>query len=162
MACDQVGAECRSPQHPGRQPGLPRLLPMVFSASGPADGSGQAGAPAELLDSLLNPLLEDFEASFRRGLTLLPCCPEQVLAAADQAELRRRLQRAQAELQAARALRAATPAPMALDMATIAPWHALVVEVWSLSAALRAAGALPPLTDAGAPASRADEPGRPG
>jgi hypothetical protein len=29
---------------------------------------------------------------------------------------------------------------MALEMATIAPWHQLVVEVWSLSAALRAAG----------------------
>lgn len=134
---------------------------MAFSASGPADGSRQAGAPAELLDSLLNPLLEDFEASFRRGLTLLPCCPERVLAPADQAELRRRLQRAQAELQAARALRAATPAPMALDMATIAPWHALVVEVWSLSAALRAAGALPPRTGAPAAASGADQAERP-
>jgi hypothetical protein len=29
---------------------------------------------------------------------------------------------------------------MALEMATITPWHELLVEVWSLSAALRAAG----------------------
>jgi hypothetical protein len=28
-------------------------------------------------------------------------------------------------------------------MATIAPWHQLVMEVWSLSAALRAAGIRP-------------------
>ena len=44
------------------------------------------------------------------------------------------------ELAAARALRQAAPTPMALEMATIAPWHQLVLEVWSLSAALRAAG----------------------
>jgi hypothetical protein len=32
---------------------------------------------------------------------------------------------------------------MALDMQAITPWHQLVLEVWSLSAALRAAGVLP-------------------
>jgi hypothetical protein len=32
---------------------------------------------------------------------------------------------------------------MALEMATIAPWHELLVEVWSLSSALRAAGCHP-------------------
>jgi hypothetical protein len=32
---------------------------------------------------------------------------------------------------------------MALDMATIAPWHQLLVEVWSLSGSLRAAGISP-------------------
>lgn len=116
---------------------------MAFSPSGPADGSRPPSAPAELLDSLLNPLLEDFDASFRRGLLLLDHCPQRVLKPAEQAELRQRLERAQAELLAARALRSATPAPMALEMATIAPWHALVVEVWSLSAALRAAGISP-------------------
>jgi hypothetical protein len=50
------------------------------------------------------------------------------------------LEQGLAGLAAARLLRQATPAPMALEMATIAPWHQLVVEVWSLSAALRAAG----------------------
>jgi hypothetical protein len=33
---------------------------------------------------------------------------------------------------------------MALEMATITPWHELVVEVWSLSAAMRAAGVVMP------------------
>jgi hypothetical protein len=51
-----------------------------------------------------------------------------------------RLEEARRELGAARALRAAAPAPMALDMAALRPWHALVIEVWGLSAALRKAG----------------------
>lgn len=98
------------------------------------------GDAAALLESVLGPLLEDFERSFQRGLALLERCPETVLEAAARDRLRRRLLEAQAELNAARALRAAAPAPMALEMATITPWHELLVEVWSLSAALRAAG----------------------
>ncbi|MFN7898214.1 MAG: DUF2605 family protein [Synechococcaceae cyanobacterium] len=96
----------------------------------------------ELLDQVLNPLLDDFQQSFERGLELLDRCPDRVLNSHARDDLRQRLQRAQAELQAARALRAAAPAPMALDMATISPWHALVLEVWSLSASLRHAGGL--------------------
>ena len=99
------------------------------------------GSP--LLEQVLAPLLSDFEASFARGLELVDHCPDQVMAAEARNRFRQRLQQAQAGLVAARALRAATPAPMALDMATITPWHELVVEVWSLSAALRAAGVHP-------------------
>ncbi|MEB3200570.1 MAG: DUF2605 family protein [Synechococcaceae cyanobacterium] len=97
----------------------------------------------ELLDQVLNPLLDDFQASFERGLELLDHCPERVLDPERQQQLRQRLDQASAELRAARALRAAAPAPIALDMATISPWHALVLEVWSLSAALRHAGVQP-------------------
>jgi hypothetical protein len=101
---------------------------------------------AELLEQVLAPLLVDFQESFERGLVLLAHCPAAVLAEPQQAELRERLEQGLAGLAAARMLRrAAAPTPMALDMATIAPWHQLVVEVWSLSAALRAAGvAVPP------------------
>lgn len=95
---------------------------------------------AALLESVLGPLLEDFAGSFERGLRLLQACPDAVLAAEARGEMQRRLLEAQAQLNAARALRAAAPAPMALEMATITPWHELLVEVWSLSAALRAAG----------------------
>ena len=98
----------------------------------------------ELLEQVLAPLLDDFQQSFQRGLVLLQHCPDRVLEEAGRSELKERLDRAQAELAAARALRQAAPTPMALEMATIAPWHQLVLEVWSLSAALRAAGvALP-------------------
>ena len=102
---------------------------------------------AELLEQVLAPLLNDFQESFERGLVLLAHCPEAVLAEPRQGELRGRLEQGLAGLAAARMLRRAAPTPMALDMATIAPWHQLVVEVWSLSAALRAAGVgVPPST----------------
>ena len=102
------------------------------------------GSAGELLEQVLAPLLDDFQQSFSRGQVLLAHCPDQVLQEAERAQLKNRLDRAQAELAAARALRQAAPTPMALEMATIAPWHQLVLEVWSLSSALRAAGvALP-------------------
>jgi len=97
----------------------------------------------ELLQQVLGPLLDDFAASFERGLLLVQNCPETVLPLAAQLSLEGRLLEARAELRAARALRAAAPTPMALDMATIAPWHQLLVEVWSLSSSLRAAGIQP-------------------
>ncbi|MEI6031439.1 MAG: DUF2605 family protein [Synechococcaceae cyanobacterium ELA739] len=97
----------------------------------------------ELLEQVLGPLLDDFAASFERGLLLVQNCPETVLPLAAQLSLEGRLLEARAELRAARALRAAAPTPMALDMATIAPWHQLLVEVWSLSSSLRAAGIQP-------------------
>ncbi|MFM7753419.1 MAG: DUF2605 family protein [Cyanobium sp.] len=102
-------------------------------------------APGNLLDQLLQPLLTDYEETFARGLLLLDHCPEHVLPEARQQSLGERLREAQAALAAARALRAAAaPTPLALDMATITPWHELVVEVWSLSAAMRAAGVAMP------------------
>jgi hypothetical protein len=113
---------------------------MEFPPPQPPEQPADAG---ELLDQVLEPLLEDFAASFRRGLELLALTPERVMPAAGREQFSARLQQASAELAAARALRAATPAPMALDMQAITPWHQLVLEVWSLSAALRAAGVLP-------------------
>ena len=98
------------------------------------------GDAAALLESVLQPLLEDFAASFERGLQLLERCPDNVLSPEARTALEARLLEARAQLNAARALRAAAPAPMALEMATITPWHELLVEVWSLSAAMRAAG----------------------
>lgn len=98
------------------------------------------GDAAALLESVLGPLLEDFAGSFERGLKLLQVCPDAVMSAESRGAMRSRLLEAQAQLQAARSLRAAAPTPMALEMATITPWHELLVEVWSLSAALRAAG----------------------
>ena len=96
--------------------------------------------PEELLDQVLEPLLDDYDASFARGFRLLDACPETVLPLDRQQDLLGRLEEARRELGAARALRAAAPTPMALDMASLRPWHALVIEVWGLSAAMRKAG----------------------
>jgi len=111
--------------------------------SNPEPGAGA------LLDGLLDSLLGDFSFWFERGLLLLSHCPDGVMAAQDRHGLADQLQLASRELAAARSLRQAAPAPMALEMATLAPWHRLVLEVWGLSAKLRLAQVplpeLPPL-----------------
>lgn len=101
---------------------------------------------AELLDHLLGSLISDFSLWFERGQRLLELCPDAVMPEPQRHQLAEALLLASRELQAAVALRGATPAPMALSMETMAPWHQLVLRVWSLSARLRASGvALPPL-----------------
>lgn len=93
-----------------------------------------------LLDQLLGSLLGDFSTWFERGLVLLDHCPIAVMPAAQQQQLRSRLELARKELSAASSLRQAAPIPMALDMETLAPWHQLVLSVWNLSASLRMQG----------------------
>jgi hypothetical protein len=98
----------------------------------------------ELLDQLLQSLFGDFDHWFRRGLVLLDCTPEGLLPPGEQEALQRDIQAALAELAAARALRNAAPTAMAVDMDAMAPWHRLMMRIWSLSALLRGAGvALP-------------------
>ncbi|MEB3184308.1 MAG: DUF2605 family protein [Cyanobacteriota bacterium] len=94
----------------------------------------------QLLDQLLDSLLVDFRFWFARGLVLLDHCPDRVMPPDQRAALAEELQQAQRLLQAASSLRQAAPAPMALEMETLAPWHQLVLRVWNLSAALRLAG----------------------
>lgn len=102
------------------------------------------GAAGELLDQLLGSLLLDFDFWFDRGLLLLQHCPENVLAAGEKEALGQRLVNARKELIAARTLRSAAPVSMALDMQAMAPWHRLVLNVWTLSAELRQAGVVLP------------------
>lgn len=101
---------------------------------------------ADLLDHLLGSLLNDFRIWFDRGEVLLDHCTDGVMPLQEQENLRRALQQARQELIAASSLRQATPAPVALGLETLAPWHLLVMRVWSLSAQLRSHGiALPQL-----------------
>jgi hypothetical protein len=99
-------------------------------------GPGASGA--DLLDHLLGSLLEDFRVWFDRGLVLLDLCPDAAMAADQRRQLREDLELARKELAAASSLRRAAPAPMALALETMGPWHQLVMRVWSLSARLRA------------------------
>lgn len=102
-----------------------------------ADPSAQEPG-ADLLEHLLGSLIADFRVWFERGELLLDLCPDTVMAPEEREALRRELQQASRELVAATSLRQATPAPMALSLETMAPWHLLVMRVWSLSARLRA------------------------
>lgn len=94
----------------------------------------------QLLEELLESLLADFEYWFRRGLQLLELAPDALLPPSEQRRLATALTSALAELTAARALRRASPCPMALDMDAMVPWHQLMLRVWSLSSLLRQAG----------------------
>ncbi len=115
-------------------------------------------AAGELLDGLLGSLMGDFRFWIERGTVLLEHCPDQVMPAAARQALAMQLDQASRELAAATSLRQAAPSPMALEMATLAPWHRLVLEVWGLSAKLRLAQVplpdlppLPPLPSLGEP-----------
>ena len=99
---------------------------------------------AELLDQLLDSLFEDFGFWFQRGLDLLQLTPTHLLPERDQADLRQRLEQGLHGLAATRALRAACSTPMAVDLEAMAPWHALMMQVWNLSAMLRIAGVVLP------------------
>ena len=96
-------------------------------------------AAGELLDGLLGSLLGDFNFWFERGQVLLDLCPDAVMPPLARQELGAQLGLASRELAAARSLRQAAPTPMALELATLAPWHQLVLQVWGLSAQLRLA-----------------------
>jgi hypothetical protein len=102
-----------------------------------------------LLEQLLDSLLDDFRHWFARGLVLLDHCPDAVMPEVERQELRDRLEQANRELAAASSLCQATPGPMALEMATLAPWHQLVLSVWKLSAHMRVAGVQLPETGSG-------------
>lgn len=115
-------------------------------------------AAGELLDGLLGSLLGDFRFWIERGTVLLAHCPDHVMPPEARALLAEQLDQASKELAAASSLRQAAPSPMALEMATLAPWHRLVLEVWGLSAKLRLAQVplpdlppLPPLPSLGGP-----------
>jgi hypothetical protein len=101
---------------------------------------------ADLLDHLLGSLLADFRVWFSRGELLLDLCPDQVMPPQERRALRQRLVEASSQLAAAASLRQAAPVPMALGMDSLAPWHQLVMQLWSLSARLRSSGVeLPPM-----------------
>ena len=111
----------------------------------PPSPSGPDSEPAQLLDQLLQSLFDDFCFWFERGLVLLDLTPEKLLPRSEQQALRQRLQEALQAIAATRGLRAACSTPMAVDMDAMAPWHRLMMRVWSLSAMLRIAGlSLPP------------------
>jgi hypothetical protein len=101
--------------------------------------------PAELLDQLLDSLFGDFCFWFERGLVLLEHTPDHLLPLKEQQNLRQRLEEALQAIAATRSLRAACSTPMAVDMDAMAPWHRLMMRVWTLSSMLRIAGVeLPP------------------
>ena len=99
------------------------------------DPSADAEA-GEILESLLESLLTDFEYWFSRGYELIEQSSDEILSFEERQDLSGRLEEGLQAVKAARALTRAAGQPVAVSMKAMAPWHGLVTEVWGLSARL--------------------------
>lgn len=89
---------------------------------------------AELLQTILDPLLDDFQHWFSRSLQLLDTEPLPFLSPEQRQDLRDRLSAARQEVTAAQTLFHATG--RGISTGAIVPWHNLITECWQV--ALRA------------------------
>lgn len=87
----------------------------------------------ELLKSILEPLLEDFQYWFERSLTFLKTNDIPFLGLERQADLIDRVTQAKQEVAAAQALFKATGGQVGVEVAALAPWHHLVSECWQVA-----------------------------
>ncbi|XZN90823.1 MAG: DUF2605 domain-containing protein [Microcoleus sp.] len=92
---------------------------------------------AELLKSLLQPLLEDFKYWFARSATLLETEEITFLSSEAQSDLLGRVEQAQQEVNAAIALFQATGGQVGIETAALMPWHRLLAECWQVSSRFR-------------------------
>ncbi|MEO0329975.1 MAG: DUF2605 domain-containing protein [Pseudomonadota bacterium] len=91
----------------------------------------------ELLKTVLEPLLEDFEYWFARSRTFLETEQLSFLTRQDQSDLLTRVKLAHDEVRAAKMLFTVAEGKVGLDMATLMPWHKLVTECWNVAMRFR-------------------------
>ncbi|MEH2372560.1 DUF2605 domain-containing protein [Nostoc sp.] len=91
----------------------------------------------ELLKTVLEPLLEDFQHWFRRSRHLLETEQISFMSEQEQSDLLWRVKQAQDELNTVRMLFAATDKQVGIEMATLMPWHDLVTECWNVAMRFR-------------------------
>ncbi|MEM8717957.1 MAG: DUF2605 domain-containing protein [Cyanobacteria bacterium P01_G01_bin.39] len=87
----------------------------------------------ELLTSVLEPLLEDFQYWFGRSRTLLESEQMSFLSVSEQKQLLARIVRSLQEVQTAQMLFKATDGLAGIDSKILLPWHQLVAECWSIA-----------------------------
>lgn len=87
---------------------------------------------SELLKSLLEPLLEDFQYWFQRSRSLLETQTIDFLGAEAQADLLARVIQAQQEVGTAQMLLSATDGQVGVEASIMVPWHQLVAECWKV------------------------------
>jgi Protein of unknown function (DUF2605) len=91
----------------------------------------------ELLKTLLEPLLEDFQYWLSQAKGLLIEEDIAFLEAESNSDLLERVERALDEVQAAQSLFRATDSQVGVDTAVIMRWHQLVAECWQVSSRWR-------------------------
>ncbi len=95
----------------------------------------------ELLKSLLEPLLEDFQYWFGRSQSFLENETIKFLGDEQQADLLVRVKQAQCEVRAAQMLFRATGEQVGVEIDVLIPWHRLVTECWQVSMRFRSESA---------------------
>ncbi|MDY6940351.1 MAG: DUF2605 domain-containing protein [Cyanobacteriota bacterium] len=92
---------------------------------------------SELLKTILEPLLDDFEYWFARSRKLLENEEISFLEPQQQSDFLARLTRAQQEVGATKMLVKATGTQAGVDMAVLLPWHQLLTECWKVALRFR-------------------------
>ena len=87
----------------------------------------------ELLKTVLEPLLEDFQYWFERSRSLLESERMPFFNEEQQAQLLTRVVRSQQEVHTAKMLFEATDGVAGIDSKMLLPWHQLVAECWSVA-----------------------------
>ncbi|NET84318.1 MAG: DUF2605 domain-containing protein [Moorea sp. SIO1F2] len=91
----------------------------------------------ELLKTILEPLLVDFDYWFERSLSLLETEDITFLTTEEQSDLLKRVKQAQKEVNTAKMLFDATNGQVGVELSTMMPWHQLVRECWGVAIRLR-------------------------
>jgi Protein of unknown function (DUF2605) len=91
----------------------------------------------ELLKTVLQPLLEDFQYWFTRSRDFLETEHLSFMSENEQFELLSRVKQAQEEVNSAKMLFNATDGQVGIEMATLMPWHQLVTECWKVAMRFR-------------------------
>ncbi len=87
----------------------------------------------ELLKTVLEPLLEDFQYWFERSHNLLESEQMPFFSAQEQEQLLARIVHSQKEVQTAQMLFKATDGSAGIDSKMLLPWHQLVAECWGVA-----------------------------
>jgi Protein of unknown function (DUF2605) len=91
----------------------------------------------ELLQTILQPLLVDFDYWFTRSKELLEQEQISFLAPVDQANLLDRVTQAQQEVTVAKLLFHAVDGQVGIEPSQMVAWHKIVTECWHVSMQLR-------------------------
>ncbi|ACK64243.1 conserved hypothetical protein [Rippkaea orientalis PCC 8801] len=94
--------------------------------------------PSELLETVLEPLLEDFQYWFTRAQTLLQSERITLLSLEEQEKLLERVKKSQQEVSTAQLLFKTLGKQAGIDTNVLVPWHQLVAECWQVSRRWRA------------------------
>ncbi len=98
---------------------------MAFPPTPPED--------AELLKSVLSPLLDDFQNWFGRTAEILEAQELTFLSPSEQATLLSRIHTAQKQVSASQAIASVTDGQAGIDMPVVMGWHQLAQKCWGVA-----------------------------